>query len=559
MRFRLLSIFTLIFWIGGCKTSADQSDLDNIDNSDPFQAPRSQGELGVCVSFGFTGQLENNLYLRTGVSVDLSERYFLRSALIEKGELYNVTMDRFDVFDRYGAVPEAGYPFAEILHRKSLVDSGTQINTLKGLAAFDPNLSMEGTLLELASLGEGDNFRAKRRQYLASDLRFGIHREMVTIPVDAVSVKDPRKVPKVDSIPCFKDENQLPGESKELTPQEFSRGCLGFDLKDYSSPKLGEGNRYPPQVLQGIEQRLDDGKVVSFGAYVRPKRTSLWSVEPLRGYGETGDLIDPERYRTEPKGGHAILITGYISKEDFTNVNRHGEGYLQSLAFEELALLFDLNIKGIEERIFGSMFPFTDDFSRKGRLNDQAFLAERDLLIQKIWLLEKKSRKLRNQMANQEDFTNLKGFHSLMKKLGQAKGQLEKLEQEILSNRLSELEFSRQDFLSFFQAYQKLVPAKGGDAVEFPFEVKRLPESDDLVVTLRDNDLPIRSLRVPLRENLAKRLERRLETDLGKVLVNEGGLFLIRNSWGATDNNGVRGYHHMTYDYLLKHTDEIIW
>ena len=85
-----ISLLISCFIILSCKSIYNNSNLNNIDNLDQNAIFPTQGEIGVCVSFGLIGMLENNFYNKTGISVDLSETYFLRNALIENGELYNV-------------------------------------------------------------------------------------------------------------------------------------------------------------------------------------------------------------------------------------------------------------------------------------------------------------------------------------------------------------------------------------------------------------------------------------------------------------------------------------
>src|SRR5690606_15071905 len=136
-----------------------------------------------------------------------------------------------------------------------------------------------------------------------------------------------------------------------------------------------------------------------------------------------------------------------------------------------------------------------------------------------------------------------------------AKAALDQVEDELFANRRQHLAGeSLRRFGAFHEAYQRLVPEKGGLPVAYPFQVTR--RGDDLVATLAGDDLPLKTLRAPALESLAERGQRRRETTLGKIIALEGGLFILRNSWGNAGREGVRGYYHMTYAYFLAHTDE---
>ncbi|MBT6379592.1 MAG: hypothetical protein HOJ89_05180 [Opitutales bacterium] len=129
---------------------------------------------------------------------------------------------------------------------------------------------------------------------------------------------------------------------------------------------------------------------------------------------------------------------------------------------------------------------------------------------------------------------------------------------EIVSERMSGLQFQKKQFENLFQIYSKHVQKeKAGHALSYPFEVRRNGESFNAY--LKGFPIPIKSVTVPDRETLKLRQLRRMESPLGQMIVKEGGLFIVRNSWGPAANPSVKGYNYMTYEYFLKYADEVIW
>ncbi len=564
----LLTAFKLILIllaVQGCKTTRTESDVENIDNSDPSMAAPDQESLGVCVSFGFTGQLENNLFLKRGVSVDLSERYFLRSALIEKGELYNVTMDRFDVFSNHGIVPESIYPYSGISSNKTLLDSNAQIKSQKGLDKFVPSKSMEGTLARLAELGDNVNVRADRKKYLSGDSIFGKlpvpnpehPKSHVQIPVDAIEILDKTRVPYYEGVPCFKLPAEINTAVRWMTPYQFAKSCVMFDLQDYSEPELADNGLFHQKILKELEAKLDMQQVASIGAYVRDHRTAVFSSAPLRGYQEDFDVIDPKRYKATPAAGHAILLTGYLSREDLAEVKNHKKGFLKDTRFEEVDLLYDLNLTGIRERIYGEMFPFEEDLTVEAKGNLAKLIRKRAKARNQLWKAARQTRALRATMEDQEDWTELEQYKKILKIQVERAKITRSIDNEIVSARIAGLQFQRSEFEELLKAYQRHTSGPTGQPDEFPFYVKR----DGAVFNayLKGFSIPIKGVPVPARESLNERMLRRQLSGLGQVIMREGGLFIIRNSWGPGADPSVKGYNYMTYDYFLKYTDEMIW
>ena len=553
LMYTLKSLF-FVCLISACKTNKQASSLKNIDASDSHLKHPFQEELGVCVSFGLTGLIENNFYHKTGISIDLSESLFFKNSLITKGEMYNVNKGFLDVAS-LGMTTEKDFPFSKISQNLNFTDTADQ--ALQNPHSFNVAKSMEATIEKLTAFsGNSQEIQTKRKNLLDEDLYFGpLESSLILIPTQASYIPPGSEIPTHQGIECFSRESQ-PSPTVSISPQNFVKSCIKFDPSEYSSPEVEATGLFESSIIGDIEDRLKNRRAVAIGSFLRDVNTAVYSIDVLSEYIGNGLNIDlPNYYSDEPSYGHATLITGYLSWEDLNDRNQHNKGLLRGDDFEELSLLFDINLSSVRKLLYGSAY----DGPSSPEIQD-LIETRKSLFLQ----VENTAQDIYNIAYDAYQFSapKLSSFQADMTAFNQLLEELNALEDQIIAKRLSLLSTDQKANLNKkIKAFKKLKKTDffNWNASEYPFKIKVVDQQLQAVLKGTD-DFVIKSIELGKPdEGLDEKRLRRSMTRLGQLIKKEKGIFIIRESFGRGSNSGVKGFYYMTYDYFLNYTDEIVW
>lgn len=312
---------------------------------DPLSHARSQGMVGSCQSFAFLGAVENKLYVKRGVSIDLSERYQLFANFAELGRLGNSSADVTrlpSIAETMGFMPEDLYPYTVVSDNSAVFNA----DSAQGLENAKNRDS-----IEFALAGKS---RTERIGLLQDPRFLGPLPEVerpVTIPVAAhtefaTSTRILRDKISGKEVSCFSVPGSTPTESLKLSPSEFAHHCLEYRASDFE-PKgfISQINKNRCTEVDGVKSLTRD--FFSFNK----KEAQLIASRLDRGYASVVGFPVPEQKSDkvgvlwsadmDVEAGHAVVALGYLSADDFTNERRHVDPRNYWQIFDQMANAHD--------------------------------------------------------------------------------------------------------------------------------------------------------------------------------------------------------------------------
>ncbi len=317
---------------------------------------RDQGPIASCASHGFLALVENQLFLKRGVAIDLSERYQLFANFLETGNMGNqpAVIARYaSVVERLGVLPEESYPYAAIAPNavRFEADAAQGLHTDANAVTIDK--AIEGT--KDATKARADILT--RAEYLGV-LPSGKY--PVTIPVKAKLLPN-ALVPSVEYggkiAACFSADGAASAAADRrlaLTPREFAQFCLGITPKPYftcQAPSIeqtanaveAEAPAPAPGDCAGTRALVD--KIGAADADAKDRFLALTMSLLDRGQAVVVGVSSPAQAGHAalwpdvlPLGaGHAVLALGYLTAEELADVREHGRGMLGNGTFDRIA------------------------------------------------------------------------------------------------------------------------------------------------------------------------------------------------------------------------------
>ncbi len=307
-------ILSLIPVLTYCGKNENPSFIKNISWKGDGLVIRDQGSLGSCASFGAMGLVESNYYLESGISIDLAERYQIRSLILKTRDFSGGDAGRsMQALDQYGILPESSYPYQSIAHNKQLVFLSDGFNE------FQRKIREQRSQRQLQTYIEQEKF-------------LGPSPNTVTIPVKIASKNPKSVVPRVQNVPCFsmapENEYQLP-----VSPVEFASKCIKFKISDYFqcmrfNPFVG---RNWSQVLRKTLSILDSRSTLLIGTQLDKTRS------PYNPF-----FIKQDDFKSENAVGHNMIVIGYLRYQDLVNPQSHQLGFLAKDEFDEMVTMYEV-------------------------------------------------------------------------------------------------------------------------------------------------------------------------------------------------------------------------
>jgi len=362
------TFFTLVLLssgiAGSCKNRVNVASVKNIEFFDRNQPYRDQGNLPTCYSFGYLGLIENELFMKSGISIDLSERYQLLTnyiALKHRGNKAR-TLDSYGkILNIFGAVPESLFPYSHIADRHENFSKFTEEGEYNENYINHQIEHLEKD--ELLATLQQEQFFGK----ILSAPKYA-DQPIVRIPTKAIHIKNEKLVPMatVDGkkVACFTIKNE--GDTK-ISPKKFLKDCIKITPINYKVQHMGQ-NQLIFKTEEIVEKELFSEASELKGASEQEQRKALcdflksnriqhslindeiikdhnaslnYLLERLNqksamiiGLDTPNQLkdIDAEIWEDRMEtglGGHAVLALGFLTLEEFKDKQEHGSGILK--------------------------------------------------------------------------------------------------------------------------------------------------------------------------------------------------------------------------------------
>ncbi len=538
-------IFILLFiLVTSCRTRT--SELQNIITTDPVNPPKSQGTIGSCASFGAMSFYELEAFQKWGVTLDLSEAYIVRYNLLKNARITGPTTHLVNIMSRIGVLPESELPYSKLINNPHFIDA-TDLVKQGFLNEGDPiTKSWELTQSQLSPMTPLDRVEFLNQPEFLGPIK-AASVPSFTIPL-RVPFHNGNQIPHFAGVPCFIPENQMSDRSTPISARDFAKVCLEAQKNNYNrclSPNLNSGNK--KFLLKSLEGILDNKRPFVGGFKITNRRHALFTEFQL-----ASDLENPDRESYH----HALVGVGYLNREEFLNTSSHEEGFLKGWLFEKYSLLADyplkkvLNILNEELKIIRATKAQNEKDVKAART--QLDEKKEMMKLKKSHYQEMKNRYNANRTpANYQRYKeSITAFNQSVEEYNQAVRHFNRvIKQGYPKDKLSEYN-ARVDAFNLAQK-------NANKHSIYPFNVRYNPNEQRLEVTLVNYPTWIlNTLPLPQTETLEQKIGRRSRLLLGRIINEEDGFFIVRNSWG--EDRGVEGYYLMSYKFFLKKFDSVL-
>lgn len=561
---KLISCFIVCAFANpfACKARTARSGLENQDLRNSL-TPENQGYIGSCASFGFLGMIESYVNRNIGVQIDLSQRYQLLNLLKSNDAFWHLSEIQFNAVAIGGLMPEAQYPYSGIRENRNFMEGLTRfLRDGVDVSKSSDGQYLEKTMLEISKYSKQSNERVKylKRPELFGPLPGNDPKNFIAIPALAKAIKNPLFVPKVEGTPCFSLDDK--NSKKFISPHEFADTCLKYRREDFTVFNHANdilADFFPKRDFASIvHYELKNYNAVAIGYYhFEDPYTAILSTFTIRAQGMDHVVWDKSQLE-RVGGGHGVTVVGSLHRDELlANDTTHYTGLLANDEFEKLDLLHDLSLGAINFLIFGRSSEFWRELGEGEQKTLQSF---ENLYVEEL----KSITKVKNEVARVFDEFNSKTMDSMLPELKKLKAhgealdyidtkRIEFLKRVLKPDRFKELE--RRYF-----AFKELKDTRDEPTGLPIFEVKDHPEKANTYIAVLRNypSWILKEVGKPIRgEGFEARKARRTNSNLGKLILAEDGIFLIKNSWGV--QRGVEGYYLMTWKYFTKNVISIMY